>query len=95
MLSVFQILNYLLDIVYFVVIMHIIMSWLINFQVLNVYQPLVGQLWRGLNQLLAPMYNRIRRILPDMGGLDLAPLVVLVALMILRTIIRNNAAALM
>ena len=85
----------LLDIVWFVVIVHIIMSWLINFQVLNVYQPIVGQLWRGLNQLLAPMYNRIRRILPQMGGLDLAPLVVLVVLMILRTIIRNNAIALM
>ena len=95
MLSLFQILNYLLDIVWFVVIAHIIMSWLINFQVLNVYQPMVGQLWRGLNQLLAPMYNRIRRILPAMGGLDLAPLVVLVVLMILRTIVRNNAIALM
>ena len=95
MLSLFQILNMLLDIVWFVVIVHIIMSWLINFQVLNVYQPIVGQLWRGLNQLLAPMYNRIRRILPQMGGLDLAPLVVLVVLMILRTIIRNNAIALM
>ena len=95
MLSIFQILNMLLDIVWFVVIMHIIMSWLINFQVLNVYQPLVGQVWRGLNQLLAPMYNRIRRILPQMGGLDLAPLVVLVVLMILRTVMRNNAMALM
>lgn len=95
MLSLFQILNMLLDIVYFVVIVHIIMSWLINFQVLNLQQPLVGQLWRGINQLLAPLYNRIRRILPQMGGLDLAPLLVLVAIMILRVIIRNNALALM
>jgi len=95
MLSLFQILNMLLDLVWFFIIAHIIMSWLINFQVLNVQQPLVGQLWRGLNQLLAPMYNRIRRILPPMGGLDLAPLVVLVVIMILRTIVRNNAIALM
>ena len=95
MLSVFQILNMLLDIVWFFVIAHIIMSWLINFQVLNINQPLVGQLWRALNQLLAPMYNRIRRILPQMGGIDLAPLGVLVALMILRVIVRNNAIALM
>ncbi len=95
MLSVFQILNMLLDIVWFFVIAHIIMSWLINFQVLNLHQPLVGQLWRGLNLLLAPVYNRIRRILPQMGGLDLAPLVVLVAIMILRIVIRNNALALM
>lgn len=95
MLSLFQILNMLLDVVYFVVIVHIIMSWLINFQVLNVHQPMVGQLWIGLNKLLAPMYNRIRKILPQMGGLDLAPLVVLVGIIILRIIIRNNALALM
>ena len=95
MLSVFQILNMLLDIVWFFVIAHIIMSWLINFQVLNINQPLVGQLWRALNQLLAPMYNRIRRLLPQMGGIDLAPLIVLVGIMILRVIIRNNALALM
>lgn len=95
MLSVFQILNMLLDIVWFFIIAHIIMSWLINFQVLNINQPMVGQLWRALNQLLAPMYNRIRRLLPQMGGIDLAPLIVLVAIMILRVIIRNNALALM
>ncbi|MCK4860467.1 MAG: YggT family protein [Rhodobacteraceae bacterium] len=95
MLSVFQILNMLLDIVSFFIIAHIIMSWLINFQVLNINQPLVGQLWRALNQLLAPMYNRIRRLLPQMGGIDLAPLIVLVGIMILRVIIRNNALALM
>lgn len=95
MLSVFQILNMLLDIVWFFIIAHIIMSWLINFQVLNINQPLVGQLWRALNQLLAPMYNRIRRLLPQMGGIDLAPLIVLVGIMILRVIIRNNALALM
>jgi len=95
MLSLFQILNMLLDFVWFFIIAHIIMSWLINFQVLNVHQPLVGQMWRGLNMLLAPLYNRIRRILPQMGGLDLAPLVVLVGIMILRVIIRNNALALM
>lgn len=57
MLSLFQILNLLLDIVWFFVIAHIIMSWLINFQVLNIHQPIVGQLWRGLNQLLAPLYT--------------------------------------
>ncbi|MEO1918972.1 MAG: YggT family protein [Paracoccaceae bacterium] len=95
MLSIFQILNLLLDIVWFFVIAHIIMSWLISFQVLNVRQPIVGQIWFGMNRLMAPMYNRIRKVLPSMGGLDLAPLVVIVGIMVLRILIRNNAAALM
>ena len=93
MTSLFQILMLILDIAQFVIIAHIIMSWLINFQVLNLRQPLVAQLWDGLNRLLEPVYSRVRNLLPSMGGLDLAPLVVLVAVYALRIILINNAAA--
>ncbi|WP_116597810.1 YggT family protein [Primorskyibacter marinus] len=92
MQSLFQILMLLLDIVWFIIIAHVIMSWLISFQVLNLRQPLVAQIWDGLNRLLEPIYGRIRQILPAMGGLDLAPLVALVAVYAIRIILANNAA---
>ncbi|GHD98174.1 hypothetical protein U879_11620 [Defluviimonas sp. 20V17] len=82
----------LLNVIYFVVIAHIIMSWLISFQVLNLRQPLVYQIWDGLNRLLDPIYSRIRRFLPDTGALDLAPLAVLLILIVLRMAIVDNAA---
>ena len=93
MTSIFQILMLILDVVWFVMIAHIIMSWLISFQVLNLRQPIVAQLWNGLNRLLEPIYAPIRRILPPMGGLDLAPLVALIAVYALRIILINNATA--
>ena len=93
MTSLFQIIMLLLNVVYFIVIAHVIMSWLINFQVLNLRQPLVAQIWDGLNRLLEPVYSRVRRFLPPMGGLDLAPLAVLLGVIILRIILINNAAA--
>ena len=93
MLSILQILLLILDIVWFVMIVHIIMSWLINFQVLNLYQPFVRQIWDGLNRLLEPLYSRVRRLIPPMGGLDLAPLIVLIGVAILRIVLMNNAAA--
>lgn len=93
MTSLFQILMLLLNIVWFIIIAHVIMSWLINFQVLNLRQPLVAQIWDGLNRLLEPIYSRVRSVLPQMGGLDLAPLVVLIAVAILRILLINNAAA--
>ena len=74
-------------VVYYVMIAHIIMSWLINFQVLNTRQPLVYQIWTGLTRLLEPVYRPIRNILPPMSGLDLAPLVAFVGLMIIRILI--------
>lgn len=93
MTSLFQILMLILDVVWFVMIAHIIMSWLISFQVLNLRQPLVAQLWFGLNRLLEPIYAPIRRFLPETGGLDLAPLVALLAVYAVRIILINNAAA--
>ena len=46
MTSIAQILLFVLDIAWYILIIHIIMSWLIQFEVLNLRQPLVAQLWR-------------------------------------------------
>ena len=93
MTSLLQILLLILDVAQFIILAHIIMSWLINFQVLNPRQALVGQIWDGLNRLLEPIYGRVRSILPAMGGIDLAPLVVLLCIFGLRIVLINNAAA--
>ncbi|WP_368345252.1 YggT family protein [Pelagovum sp. HNIBRBA483] len=92
MVSIFQILMLILGIARFFIIVHFVMSWLIGFNVLNVRQPLVAQIWYGLQRLLEPIYGPIRRMLPNMGGLDLAPLVALIAIYALEIILRNNVA---
>ncbi|MCV2867408.1 YggT family protein [Defluviimonas sp. WL0002] len=91
MKSLFDILMLILDVVWFVMIAHIIMSWLISFQVLNTRQTLVAQIWFGLNRMLEPIYAPIRRFLPQTPGLDLAPLVAFLALIALRIVLQNNA----
>jgi len=84
---IYELLQLILGVAYMIMIAHIIMSWLISFQVLNTQQPLVWQLWTGLNRLLEPLYAPVRRVLPDTRPLDLAPLVVFVGLIALRSII--------
>lgn len=93
MTSLFQILLLLLDILWFFIIAHVIMSWLINFQVLNLHQQLVAQIWHMLNRLLEPIYRQIRRVIPPMSGIDLAPLVALIAVYALRIVLTNNMMA--
>lgn len=93
MTSLFQILMLILDVVWFFIIAHVIMSWLINFQVLNLRQQFVAQVWYGLNRILEPLYAPVRRMLPQMSGIDLAPLVVLIGVYAIRIILINNAAA--
>ena len=91
MTTLYQAIMLILDVIWFLMIAHIIMSWLINFQVLNLRQPLIAQLWDGLNRILEPLYGPIRRLLPNTGGLDLAPLVVFIGIIILQRALINNA----
>lgn len=93
MQSLFQILMLILDVVWFFIIAHVIMSWLINFQILNLQQQFVAQVWYGLNRILEPIYSRIRRFIPAIQGIDLAPLIALLAVYALRIILQNNIAA--
>ena len=90
MTSLLQILLMLIQVAQWVVIAHVIMSWLINFNGLNLRQPLVWQLWNGLNRVLEPVYGRIRRILPVTAGIDFAPLAVLLAILAAEIVVRNN-----
>ncbi len=90
MLSLFQILMMILQIAQFLIFAHFIMSWLLAFNVLNPRQQFVQQVWQGLSRVLEPIYRPIRSVLPTMGGLDLAPLIALIAIYALEIILRNN-----
>lgn len=92
MITILKIFQLLLDVAFFIMLVHIIMSWLINFNVLNLRQPIVAQIWDGLNRLLEPVYGPIRRMLPNTGGLDLAPLVLFIIIIILRDIVIPDLA---
>ena len=72
------------------IIIQAVMSWLISFNVLNIQQPFVYQVWSGLNRLTEPVYRPIRNLLPNMGGIDITPVIVLIGLFALEVVIMNN-----
>ena len=91
MQSLFQILMLLLGVARTFIFIHFIMSWLISFNVLNVRQPFVAQVWYSLQRILEPIYRPIRRFMPDLGGIDLSPIVALLGIEIIRIVLVNNA----
>lgn len=93
MLTIIQVILLILGVIRFFVIAHFIMSWLLRFEVLNIRQEFVGQVWYGLERVLEPIYSRVRRFMPDLGGVDLSPIVVLVGIEILRIFLINNLSA--
>lgn len=93
MLTIIQAILLILGVIRFFVIAHFIMSWLIRFEVLNIRQEFVGQVWYSLERILDPIYSRVRRFMPNLGGIDLSPIVVLVGIEILRIFLMNNMMA--
>ncbi|ODP38186.1 YggT family protein [Sphingomonas turrisvirgatae] len=83
MILFIQILQVLIDVVWWIIIAQFILSILIAFNVINTYNSFIASLWQGLERLTEPVYRPIRRILPDTKPLDLAPMVVIIGLMIL------------
>ena len=86
-----EIVDFALMVFTWIVIAHAIMSWLIGFNVINTYNEFVRALWTALERITRPIYNPVRRIMPDFGALDLSPLVVLLILFVLRNIVIREA----
>ena len=79
-----DILSILLNILWWIIIVQAVMSWLLAFNVINTHNEFVRQLWYVLERITEPLYRPIRRIMPDFGGIDLTPMVVLILLIIIR-----------
>jgi len=80
----------ILAIGYWLVLIYVIVSLLVTFNVINLQNDLVRQIYQGINGLVEPILAPIRRILPSAGGLDFSPLVLLLILMTLRVFIAQD-----
>lgn len=84
-------LNFIINIVWFIIIASAIFSWLFAFNVINTRNQFVNQIGSALYAVTEPLYRPIRRFMPNLNGLDLSPLVVLVILFFLQQVIAQVA----
>jgi YggT family protein len=82
-----QIVQVLLNVLWWIIIIQAILSWLIAFNVINTQNDFVRSVWQGLQVMTEPIYRPIRRILPDFGALDVSPIVVLLLIYILQSVL--------
>jgi YggT family protein len=87
MRAVLDVILLILQLYTYVIIIVAIMSWLLAFNVINIYNSAVRTIWDTLNALTEPVLRPIRNILPNLGGLDLSPLVLLLLIFLLQDII--------
>ena len=77
LLRLIDFLGYLVQLYVYIVIASVILSWLMAFGVVNPYNPTVRAIWQGLNAVTEPLLRPIRNILPNMGAIDLSPVILL------------------
>lgn len=82
--ALFGIADLLLRVLMYVIIAQAILSWLVAFNVINTYNDFVRSFLGALDRITEPLYRPFRRILPDFGGLDFSPLLVLLLIIIVK-----------
>jgi YggT family protein len=90
-LSLFSIAILILDVLWWIIIVQAILSWLFAFHVLNLSSPVVRNIAMALDRMTAPLYRPIRKLLPDFGGLDFSPLVVLLLILVVQKLLAGAA----
>ena len=92
--AIFTLLDSLLGFYAIILIITVVMSWLVSFGIVNTYQPFVRSVMNVLYALTEPALRPIRRILPNMGGIDLSPIVLFFIIYALRILIKYDIAPL-
>ena len=87
MITVIGVAEILLDVIWWVIIVQVILSWLFAFNVLNTSSHGVRTFAVAIDRVTAPLYRPIRRILPDFGGIDFSPLVILILIQIIKKLL--------
>jgi YggT family protein len=82
---------YVLQLFIWIIIIQAILSWLVAFNVVNMQNRFVRSVLEGLDRLLNPVLRPIRSRLPDMGGIDLSPLVLILGIMLAQRLLQGLA----
>lgn len=91
LLALLDILDMLLRIATWIIIGQVILSWLLAFRVINPSSEGVRRFIHALERMTEPLYRPIRRVLPDFGGIDFSPMVLLILIAILRRLLAGVA----
>lgn len=84
-----QVLIAILDILQIIVFVSVVMSWLLQFNIINYHNQVVRIIWDVVNKVTEPFLSRIRAFLPNMGGLDFSPIVLLLVIFFLQNVLHQ------
>jgi YggT family protein len=90
LVALFQVIDYALQLYIYVLIGSAIFSWLYAFNVINSHNQFVNSVGRFLYNVTEPVLRPIRRMLPDLGGIDISPIVLLLIIFFIQMVLHNT-----
>ena len=94
MLPVIKLILTILDLYKLIIIVGAVLSWLIAFNVVNIRNEIVRAVWNLFLALTEPFLRPIRKFLPNTGGIDISPIILLLAIMFIQWVIQDDIAPL-
>ena len=86
MKSIFLLVDSVINIYIWLIIINVILSWLVAFNVLNTQNRFVFAVLNATHQLTDPVLNKIRRYIPNLGSIDISPVVLILLLIFIRNL---------
>lgn len=92
MYAVIILIDQIINLYIWTLLAYIISSWLVAFKIINPWQPVVRMIINFLARLHEPILRQVRRYMPDLGGIDLSPIVLFLAAQFIRNLLINSFA---
>ncbi len=92
MIELLSFVSYLITLYTYIIIANVIMSWLMAFGVINAYNPMVRSVWQAISAVTEPLLRPIRNLLPNMGGVDISPIILLLGCYFVQSVLLPNIA---
>ncbi len=84
-----EILMLLLDICFWIIIIQVVLSWLIMFEVINIRNPQAANFVRLVDRITAPVFAPLRKVVPPIAGIDITPIIVIFAIYLLKSLVAS------
>ena len=87
MYSLLSLIDSIVDLYCFTLIAYVVVTWLVTFNIINPWQPLTRSIINWLSRLHDPVLDWIRSVVPSLGGLDISPVILLLAIQFARNLL--------
>ncbi len=84
-----NLLLFLLDVCFWIIIIQVVLSWLITFEVINIRNPQAANFVRLIDRITAPVYTPLRKVVPPIAGIDITPIIIIFAIYLLKSLVAS------